>query len=117
MKLTVASVAKLDRTAFNLTRLTADSAGTEIVPADQFYRIGQVNMGIQIQAIGAGVTVAFTSYPVEEALSVDNTAQQALIWKPAEPAIAAGDMKLFPVACTAIKLTFSGPGEAIICSF
>lgn len=114
MKLTIVPTPWHRRTALNLTHVMADGAGVAFLSAEQFFRIGQVNMGIQIQAIGASVTPSFTLGDPDRAVDPDQTSP--VTWT-AQAALAAGEMKVYPMATTGIKLVFSGAGEAIIASF
>ncbi len=105
----------LNRTALNITRVSADAAGTVYLSAEQFFRLGMVNMGIQIQAVGATVTPSFTLAPVEYALQEDQVLNE-VPWTTESP-VAPGAMVLYPKATTAIKLVFSGAGSAYVISW
>lgn len=105
-----------ERNALNLVHLISDGIGDKVIKATQFFRIGQVNMGIQIQAVGCSITPSITLCNTENALS-ENPADQARVkWK-TFPAIADGDMFMIPLAATAVKLHFSAAGEAFVISF
>jgi hypothetical protein len=116
MEYKLVPVAKEPRTALNLTRVVADGAGDAFISCAQFWRLGTANMGLQIQAVGCTITPSFTLFPESEALSEDPLVQGHVPWYP-QPAVNAGNMHLYPLAATALKLNFSGEGEAIVISW
>jgi hypothetical protein len=116
MKYKLIPVAKEPRTALNLTRVVADGAGDAFISGEQFWRLGTANMGIQIQAVGCTITPSFTLFPQKEALSEDPLIQGNVPWA-VQPAVSSGNMHLYPLATTALKLSFSGEGEAIVVSW
>ena len=105
-----------DRTALNLTRVIADGAGDVYIGADQFFRIGQVNMGVQLQAVGTIVTPSFTLAPPELAANEDPSIAAAQPWM-ALASVASGNMVNYPLATTAVKLHFATAGEATLVSW
>lgn len=116
MKYSIEATPWSDRTALNMTRVYADSAGMAYLPCAQFFRIGQVNMGIQIQAVGAKITPSFTLEHAEKALNEDPTNQANVPWFPLAP-VDAGKMINYPLAATAIRLQFEGAGQAYVISW
>ena len=116
MKYKIVNTPWNERTAINMTRVIASEAGDCVIEATQFYRLGMLNMGVQIQATLATVTPSFTLSPPEVALSTDPDVAATAVWKALDPVVP-GNMTLYPLATTAIKLTFSGEGEAAVVSF
>lgn len=106
-----------DRNALNLVHLISDGTGDTALKATPLFRIGQVNMGIQIQAVGCTITPSLTLGNPDDAIDLTAPEAQARIrWKTLAP-VNDGDMILFPYAATAVKLHFSGAGEALLTSF
>lgn len=122
-----------ERTALNRTHVIFDAAGTFYLPAAQFWRIGAVNWGIQIQAVGNAVVPHFTlgdpktiqgslgtNGNVQDTADAPTAAQMvklaALPWM-AQSSIAANAIGTIQIACTIIKLVAAGAGEAIIVSW
>lgn len=95
------------RHALNTIRIYADGPGTGYFDISSLFRLGQVNMGIQCQSSGASVTASFT---MEDADIVEkNPASASIPWQ-AQTALAAGNIAVYPIMATWIRVVFAGAG-------
>ncbi len=105
--------AHLPRSGMNVLRVIADGAVTGYVPVYNLMRQGEVNGGIQIQAVGTTVTPSLTLARIEDLDSGDAVKIAALPWD-AQSAISANAMGAYFRVATGLKLVFAAAGEAWI---